>query len=121
MRRVCACVCAALLWCAVLPLGGCAGDAAVAYAPETYQAEFADAWRYSLLEPRLQACYGALYTAVTETVDRSVSVTVEGQRRYGVSVRLPAPLDDEQEVRALFPHHTTCQIHELKLLFFLFG
>ena len=103
MRRLSAFLCAVALLCTVLPLGGCRfGDAAVAYDPDSYRVAFTDNWRFGMLDTRLQACYGALYTAVTQTADKNVTVQVKGDRRYGVAVRLPSPLYSEEEVRLLF-------------------
>lgn len=103
MRRVFALLCVALLVCAALPLGGCVpGDAAVAYAPDKYAEAFAANWRYGMLEPHLQACYGALYTAVTDTLETDSAALVEGGSHNGVAIRLPAALRGEEEARQLF-------------------
>ena len=70
-----------------------------------YIEQFQDNWCYRFLDEDMQANYGDLYTAVTDTMDQDMTVTVEGDTPmtgYGVEVRLSHPPKSDADMRRLF-------------------
>lgn len=74
--------------------------------------EYASAWCYQRLSPRLQECYAALYHAVTNSFDKDEQVTVrdsktgKSQTANGVSVALPRSLSSAEEASLLYTAFT---------------
>ena len=104
---------AAMTIVALLLCSGCAfdwsfGDPASVAKPATdYRAEYASAWCYRGLTPRMQQMYAAVYTAVRE-YKNDVWVSIRGgadqpENTYiGLKVKLPVPMTDSAEARRLF-------------------
>lgn len=72
-----------------------------------YRSEYASAWCYRGLTPRMQQMYAAVYTAVRE-YKNDVWVSIRGgadqpESTYiGLKVKLPVPMTDSAEARRLF-------------------
>ncbi len=74
--------------------------------PTAYISQFRNNWYYSRLDEKLQACYGAIYTALVDTFSTDEEWTYEenGQpfTRLGVQIKLPCVLDSQEEARRLY-------------------
>lgn len=89
--------------CTRLPFSSQSSSTTVATAENCYESEYADGWAYAELSVDQQRNYGAVYAAVKEgfSVDSRVTIT-EGTSQAGVSVTLPVPLQNEEQIRMLY-------------------
>ncbi len=104
---------AAMTIVALLLCSGCSWDwnlddpASIVKPAADYRSEYASAWCYRGLTPRMQQMYAAVYTAVREYRD-DVWVSIRGganqpESAYiGLKVKLPVPMTDSAEARRLF-------------------
>lgn len=69
-----------------------------------YESEFRNHWQYRYLSADEKACYGAIYTALTDGFKRDEPVTIEDavEEPYGVSVSLPQPLKDKKQASRVY-------------------
>lgn len=75
--------------------------------PLAYATEFQDNWRYKTLDAEMKACYGTIYTALTDAFDADETVTIsqEGKSEgtyIGVAVTLPHALSDMTQSKKLY-------------------
>ncbi len=74
---------------------------------DKYLDEFRNNWQYTYLNQRIQSCYGAMYTVLTDgfATDDTVCITEENgqQSQYiGVNIPLPMPLHSQEEAAQLY-------------------
>lgn len=69
-----------------------------------YESEFRNQWQYRYLSVDEKACYGAIYTALTDGFKQDETVTIEdtAEAEYGVSIPLPQPLQDKQQASRVY-------------------
>lgn len=98
-------------------LGGCAlpelfpnsetPESSPAPDADRYRADFADRFAYTRLEDRLQACYGSVYTALTDRFAEDEPITFKDENGSpmlynGITVHLPYPLKSKDEAKILY-------------------
>ncbi len=74
--------------------------------PYTYNEVFENYACYRLLDERLQACYGSLYTALTERFDTDEIITIHSDKEInehiGIRIPLPQTLASKDEAQRLY-------------------
>lgn len=72
--------------------------------PTAYLSAFEDSWAYREMNDRLRACYGSLYTALTDTFAKDEQVTVEENDvpQPGIRITLPYTLSSKEEAQQLY-------------------
>lgn len=92
----------------LLLLSGCiGGNTPATVDPAKYREVFQDNWQYRYLNDEEQECYGALYTALTDTVDRDETVTITdatgvAREHPGIRIKLPHPITEQENVTRLY-------------------
>ncbi len=71
--------------------------------PDAYIAEFLNRWHYRQLSEEMQACYGTIYTALTDSFEKDSIVSVSGEEpTIGIAVSLPYTLEDSEQAQKLY-------------------
>ncbi len=95
---------ALLLTCGLLlSMAGCQFSLRPAAVPwDKYEDEFRDNWQYRYLSAEEKACYGTIYTVLTDGFVKDHTVTIEDGKTNGVAVPLPHPLHNREEAGRLY-------------------
>ncbi len=108
IRKIVAClaICSMLLFC-----GGCSVLSSLTALlpsnretppdPDAYKVEFQDNWLYNELDSKLQACYGSIYTALTDGFDEDAEVKIGDDVALGLSALMPHALTKESDYQRL--------------------
>ena len=75
--------------------------------PLAYEEAFAENWKYRYLDGDLQACYGCMYTALTDGFSRDETICVTGenisaQEHIGIRIPLARTLHSKEEAQRLY-------------------
>lgn len=74
--------------------------------PFLYLAEYQNLWKYRLLKPQLQECYGSVYTALTDTFDQDEEIQLSNNgvtgNEIGLRIKLPHELMSKEEAQQLY-------------------
>ncbi len=101
------CICVCLLFCiGCHPFTGSWKQEAPPN-PTKYLEEFSHSQRYTALDSRLQACYGSLYTALTDRFTQDTRVTLNSNQPNatavnGTIIALPQTLYTQEEAQQVF-------------------
>ena len=75
--------------------------------PTKYLNEFADNWQYRYLTQEERACYGSIYTALTDGMDTDETVSItdsdeEPKTDIGIQIKLPHTVQSTEDMTRLF-------------------